>query len=243
MSDPNVPPPTVQIVKKDFFQTKVGKIVLAIIVALILFVILVISLNYFDIVSLSGLSFLPKKHPVDLGTAVSISLIPTNFGFKAGELTLDCPVESSFCKSQKLINLDKKDTVSYNNGVVASDAVAYKAASGSSVLNLTQIKSLENIAVLENKKTNKKYFYESVVSKDNSSCYTISYTLPSDANFTNILDLKTFLEEKKVATLGSQTFKEVGEDVNVLIQVRNTPMDPGVPCSLIKKSPDFFKNF
>lgn len=211
--------PTVQIVQKGFFETRKGQLLLTIGIGVILFVILVFILNYFNVMA-----------PALTGTPLKITLVPENYSFKAGELTFNCPVESIFCGSQKLVKIDNKDTVSY------------KAASDSAVLDLNQVSNLENIAVLTNKEVGKKYFYESTISKDGRSCQTISYTLPDDAIFTNILDLKSFLEGKRVATLGSKLFEIEGEDANVLIQIRNTPMDTGVPCSLLKKSPEFFKN-
>lgn len=229
--DQEIEKPMVQVFNKGFFETIKGKLVLATGAGVMLFVILVVSLNYFDVISSSRLAFLPKKATDLSSTPVKITLIPENYGFKAGELTLNCPVESAFCNSQKLIQLDTKD------------AVAYKAASGSAVLNLSDIATLENIAVLENKQTGRKYFYESSISKDGKSCYTITYTLPDDAIFQNILDLEFLNNKGAFANLGSQTFKIEGSELNVLIQVRNTPIDPGVPCSLLKKSPEFFQNF
>jgi len=223
--------PTVLIMQRSFFKTTKGKTILATIIALVIFAILAIGLNYLDIISIANLPFLPKRPLVDLtGVPVNITLTPQNYGFKAGSLTLSCPVDNTACPSQKLVNL---------NG---SSAVTYKAASQSSVLNVSEVSNLENIGVSENKKTGKKYFYESVV-KDQNSCYTIAYILPDDAVFGAILDLPILNAGSKIATLGSKTFQIEGENVNVLIQVRNTPMDPGIPCSLIKKSPDFFKAF
>ncbi len=232
MDDEDTPKPEVVFKQRNFFQTKKGITLLTTFGGILFFVILVISLNYFDIISPVQLSSLPKK-PVNYsatGTPLKITLVPENYGFKAGDLTLNCPVESSFCPSQKLTNIEQKDTVSY------------KAASGSAVSNLTPPSSLENIAVTT-KKDGKKYFYESVVAKDGTSCFTIAYTLPQDATFTNILDIGSLLKNQKVATLGSDTFQVGGTDANVLVQIRNTPMDPGTPCSLIKKSPAFFNNF
>lgn len=213
--------PDVPLGQKSFFQTKKGLTILATILGLTIFALLAAFL------------FLSKKTFVNLngsGTPVKITLIPENYGFRAGELTLNCPVESVFCSSRKLVNLGQKD------------AVSYQAASGSSVLTLEKVLDLENIAVLTNPKLGKKFFYESVVSKDGKSCYTISYTLPSDASFANLLDLKS-INESKIALLGKETFEVEGETSNVLIQVRNTPQDPGKPCSLLKKGPDFFKDF
>lgn len=212
--------PIVIIAQKSFFQTKKGKALLATIIALVIFVILAI-----------GLPFLLKKPVTDpSGIPVKITLIPGNYGFKAGTLTLSCPVDSASCPSRKLVTI--------NN----SSAVTYQAASQSSVLNVSELPNLENMAVSENTKTGKKYFYESVV-KDQNSCYTIAYTLPGDAAFGAILDLPVLNTGSKIATLGSKTFQVERQDVNVLIQVRNTPMDPSIPCSLIKKSPNFFKAF
>lgn len=213
--------PTVQIFRKSFFNTKKGKAVLILCISIILFVILIVILNYFNVMS--------KKATSLSYTPVKITLISENYGFKAGELTLDCPVESAFCKSQKLINLRNIGTV------------GYKAASKSAVLNLTKISHLENIAVLTNKQASKKYFYESVISKDGKSCYTIAYTLPEDVTFQNILNLESFNNKGAIARLGSATFEAANEEANVLIQVRNTPMDPGKACSLIQKSPEFFE--
>lgn len=212
--------PTVQIFNKGFFETRKGKAVLLLCISIILFVILIISLNYFKVLS-----------PNVSGTPVKITLVPENYGFKAGELTMDCPVESSFCKSQKLVKVKNADTV------------GYRAASKSAVVNVNKIPNLENIAVLTNPQTGKKYFYESIVSADGKSCYTIAYTLPQDAIFQNILDLDFLNKKGGFANLGSQTFKIEGGELNVLIQVRNTPMETGKACSLIQKSPDFFKNF
>lgn len=212
--------PTVVLAQKSFLQTRLGKIIVLSILSLGVFVALVFTLNYSNIQTQTD----PIENPV------RITLIE-NYGSRVGGLTLSCPVESIFCNTQRLINLDNKDTISY------------KASPESVVLNILEIQNLENIAVLEDRKIGKKYFYESVISKDSKSCYTIAYTLPKDASFENILDLNTFLEEKRIATLGSQTFKIEGEEANVLIQVRNTPMDPGTPCSLIQKNPEFFKKF
>lgn len=220
--------PNVQIIQGNFWVNK--KVKIALVFGFIALLSLII-LNYFNFISLPVL-FLPKANPTNFNTnPVKVTLIPENYGFKAGELTLSCPIESAFCNSQRLININQ------------NSAVSYKAASNSAVSSSLEINSLENIGVLENKKTGKKYFYESTVSKDGKSCYTIAYTLPQDATFKNILDLKTLMEYKKFATLGSQTFKIEGTEANVLIQVRNTPMDAGTPCSLIRKSPEFFKFF
>lgn len=224
--------PDVLLTQKSFFQTKKGLSVLATVLGLAVFAILAVGLNYYDVISLTRLSFLPKRPATNLsGTPVKITLISENYGLKAGELTLNCPVESVFCSSRKLVNLGKKD------------AASFKAASGSAVLNLTQVSGLENIAVFTNKQVGKKYFYESTVSKDGKSCYTIAYTLPADAIFQNILNLEILNNKGPIAKLGSETFQAANEEANVLIQVRNSPMDPGTPCSLIKKSPEFFKAF
>lgn len=199
-----------------------GKLILLLVA---LGIILIPLLAWFY-VNLNKPSSLP---PNSTGTPVKITLIPQSYGFKADDLTLACPVQSEFCPSQKLININK------------ASAVGYKAASQSSILNLVKIPNSQNIAVSENQ-DGKKYFYESIA-KDKNSCYTIAYTLPSDAVFGSILDSSVLNSGSKVAFLGSNTFNVDGQDVNVLIQVRSTPMDPGLPCSLIKKSPDFFKAF
>ncbi|MDO8618382.1 MAG: hypothetical protein Q7R49_00390 [Candidatus Daviesbacteria bacterium] len=197
-------------------------------ILLFLLLIVLIPLSAWVYTNLS--KFTGSTKPPNLtGTPVKITLTPQNYGFKAGDLTLPCPVQDKFCPSQKLVNINQ------------SSAVSYKAASQSGVLNLTKVQSSQNIAVSENQ-DGKKYFYESVA-KDADSCYTIAYTLPSDAVFGSILDSSVLNSGSKIATLGSNTFNIEGQDVNVLIQVRNTPMDPGLPCSLIKKSPDFFKAF
>lgn len=180
---------------------------------------------------LSWKIFLIKPVPPNL-TGIPVQITPAeNYGFTAGDLTLSCPLESNFCASQKLISLNK------------NPAVSYLGSSGSSVLNLVKVPSLENIGVLENKQVGKKYFYESIVSKTGNSCYTIAYTLPLDATFGDLLNLPFLGENVPIATLGTKTFKVEGDEVNVIIQIRNTPLDPGVPCSLIKKSPEFFKSF
>lgn len=218
--------PTYQVIKKSFFETNKGRLVLATASAVVLFVILIAVLSYKDIINLSS----PFKKPSSLATSTPVKItLSDNFGFKAGELTLDCPVESSFCASRKLAETDNK--------------VVYKAASSSGVLNPLSVATLENIAVSVNEQTGKKYFYESTVSKDGQSCYTVSYALPLDAEFGDLLSLTTLQKDAKIATLGSQTFQIEGEEANVLIQVRNTPMDPGAPCSLLKKAPEFFESF
>lgn len=213
--------PVVQIVPQSFFNTKKGKRVLTAVVAIIILTILAI-----------GLQFMPKKPAVidPLGVPVKITLTPENYGFKAGNLALPCPVESAACPTQQLISINNLS------------AVIYKTASGSSALNVSKLSNLENIAVSDDKKTGKKYFYESVA-KDQNSCYTIAYTLPDDAIFGAIMDSDILETASKIATLGTKTFQAEGKDANILIQVRNTPMDPGIPCSLLKKSPDFFKAF
>lgn len=210
------PEPTIVIAKKNFFQTKKGLSIMITALAVAIFLGVWFVLN-------------PKTNLT--GTPIKITLLPENYGFRAGELTMDCPVESAFCSSQKLVSVNK------------ADAVAYKAASGSAVLNLKEVPSLENIAVLTNTQTNKKYFYESVVSSNGKSCYTIAYTLPSDATFGDLLSLPGGGSDTTIATLGAQKIQVNGEESSVIIQVRNTPMDPGVPCSLIRKSPEFFTNF
>lgn len=223
--------PTVQIVKRTFLQTTKGKVA-GVAVLLLILSASVFSLNYFNIISPSQLSFLPKSSQTNFTSSpVHVSLIPENYGFKAGELTLSCPLDSPFCKSQKLVQV--KDNT----------AVAYQAASQSGVLNLIRVSNLENIAILENKKEGKKYFYESIVSKSNDSCYTIAYTLPDDASFGNILNLDFLKENLPFAKLGTKSIEFNGQEVNVVIQVRNSPIDPGIPCSLIRKSPEFFKAF
>lgn len=209
--------PDLPLAQKSFFQTKKGLSILAGLLGFSIFALLAVFL------------FLPKRPSVNLSSSpVKITLVPQNYGFKAGELTLNCPVESVFCTSRKLVSLDEKD------------AVSYKAASGSSLLSVAKVPDLENIAVLTNSALGKKFFYESVVSKDGKSCYTIFYTLPSDTDFANLLDLKS-INESRIAILGKGTFEVENEVSNVLIQIRNTPQDPGKPCSLLKKGPEFFK--
>ena len=219
-------------IKKSFFQTKKGQSVLAAALAVILFTLIALGLNYFNLINLSRLTFLPKKGPVVLtGTAVNISLLPQNYGFRVGDLTLNCPLQSTFCNSQKLTSINK------------ADVLLYKANPGASVSASIKVPDLANIAVGEDKGKGKKYFYESVVSKDGASCYTISYTLPSDATFGDILSLPNMEKAQVFAILGKNTFTVGRNEANVLVQVRNTPIDHGIPCSLIKKSPDFFKAF
>lgn len=224
--------PDVIFARKNFFQTKKGISILATSLAVVIFLGLTFALNYTDIISIPNLGFLPKKTKTILtGTPVQITLLPENYGFQAGELTLSCPVESAFCESQQLTSLGK------------NPAVGYQGAFQSSVLNLVKVESLENIGVLTNQQTGKKYFYESIVSKNGDSCYTIAYTLPSDATFGDILSLPLVDKNTPIATLGEQKFQISGQQFSVVIQVRNTPMDPGIPCSLIRKSPEFFKAF
>lgn len=224
--------PTTQIVQKTFFQTTKGKSILVTTLGLISFLILLVGLNYFDIIYSSKLSFLPKRSVTNLTSApVKVTLIPQTFGFKAGDLTLGCPVDSSFCNSQKLVTVKNEDVV------------VYKAPAQSSILNLVTAQTLENIAYLTNEKTGKKYFYESVVSRDGASCYTVAYTLPSDTEFTDFLKYTKLEKNIPIAKLGLGTFEIESEEANVVIQVRNTPQDPGVPCSLIKKTPEFFNSF
>lgn len=219
--------PNVQIFQKSFFQTIIGKI-MAVFLGILILMGVVFSVNYFNIFSPPQLSFLPKNTQTNFtSTPVQLSLIPQNYGFKAGQLTFSCPVDTPFCQSGKLIN----------------SSVGYKAASNSAVLNQVSIKNLQNIGVLTNKQTGKKYFYESTISKDGKSCYTIAYTLPLDATFQNIANLDLLNNKGEIATLGSGTIKIEGQEVNILIQVRNSPIDPGIPCSLLKKSPQFFQQF
>lgn len=214
--------PTVVFAKKNFFQTKKGISIAITALAVVIFSGIVFVLNF------QGTAIFPKTNLT--GQPIGITLLPENYGFRAGELTLDCPVESIFCSSQKLISLN------------AFDAVSYAAGSDSTVLNLKEVPSLENIAVLTNLQTSKKYFYESVVSSDGKSCYTIAYTLPADATFGDLLSIPG-RSDATIATLGSEKILINGEESSVIIQVRNTPMDPGVPCSLIRKNPEFFKVF
>lgn len=220
----------VTIVQRNFFKTLPGQLIVIISSILLVFVILVTILNYFNFISPSFLSFLPKRS-IDITLKPEKITLTENYGFRAGVLTFSCPVDSSFCNSQKLLNIN------------SSDAVSYKASSSSAVLNVTKTPTLDNIAVLADKEKGKKYFYESVISKDTNECYTIAYTLPYDAQFGNILSEDILKEGSKIAALGEGTFTSGDEDVNVLIQVKSQPIDPGVPCSLIQKSPEFFQNF
>jgi hypothetical protein len=124
---------------------------------------------------------------------------------------------------------------------VSGDAIIYRAASGSAVAPPTQIPSIENIALVFDEKNNKKYFYQSYLSKDVRSCYTLSYTLGGDASIANILAPEIINKTGTIATLGNTTFIIEKEEANLMIQVRSTPLEKGEnPCSLQKKPAEFF---
>ena len=124
-------------------------------------------LNYFHVISLP----LSRK---SAGKIIPPQL-SENYGFKTGNLTIPCPVQDIFCANQNLFQLE--------NG----PAVGYKADPHSPVSSHLNVGSLDNIAVLDNLQTGKKYFYESIFSQD--SCYTIVYTLPADSTFADITSL------------------------------------------------------
>lgn len=147
-----------------------------------------------------------------------------DFSFKADNLSFPCPLtDNASCSSQTLLTL--------NSG----QAVGYKGASGSAILNAVEVKSAEDMAVFNNKPIGKKYFFESVESGDNS-CFVVIYTFPSDAVFGNTFSIPS----KKLATLGEKTIQIVGREVNVIIQVKSAPKNLGKDCSLTDKNPEFF---
>lgn len=192
------------------------------IAAMILLIFLAgLLLNYFHVISLP----LPRQQ--------SRKIIPPqlseNYGFKTGNLTIPCPVQDIFCASQNLFQFE------------SGQAVGYKTDPNSPVFSHVNVKSLDNIAVLDSPQTNKKYFYESIFSQD--SCYTIVYTFPADATFGDITSLPFSTSQKILAILGIEFFAVDGQNLNVIIQVRNDPVDTESQCSLIKKHPDFFKTF
>ena len=176
MDDPNLsaPAPKVEIVSNSFLQSTQGKLITIIGISILLFILVIIILNYLRVISLTQLSFLPKKSVSTTSKLIEVPITPEAEGFRAGELTFKCPLESKFCSSSKLQNTN------------SSYSISYKASSSSAVLNITKIPSLDNIAVSVDEKAGKKYFYESVLSKNTSECYTILYTLPYDAVFANI---------------------------------------------------------
>lgn len=224
--------PNVQIAERNFLTTRMGKITLGIVVFLIIAFILAGILNYFNLISPPFLHFLPKLFSVsNKSTPVDLAILPQTYSIKAADLILKCPVDKADCKSADLVKAKETTLVSYD------------AAIQSLVSNLIKVPSLENIAVLFNREAGKKYFYESTISKDAKSCYTIAYTLPEDASFGDLLSFPRVTENMSVATLGSKKIKINGQEANVVIQVRNSPIDPGVPCSLLRKSPKFFDFF
>lgn len=204
---------------QSFLKTKKGKIILVAIIAVLILTILATKFSY----------LFKKTVSNPLGTPVKITVAPDN-GFKAGNVTFPCPAESAACSTQQLVDFGN------------SSAVIYKTSSGSGALNVAKLADLENIAVSQDQKTGKKYFYESVA-KDADSCYTIAYTLPEDAMFGAIRDPKILETASEIATLGPKTFQYGGKDTNILIQIRETPLDQDGTCSLLKRSPDFFKAF
>ncbi len=227
--EPEIAKPDVKYKQASFFETKKGKVTIGSSILIIILFILTLISNYSGFIALP---FLPQSDTTKYGKSVPIKLDSTTFGFSAGELVLKCPVDTAACNTQKSQSFESKSILTY------------KAPVATKIYASGQIKNSQNIAVSEDTQAGKKYFYESVASKDGKSCYTIAYTLPSDAKFGNILDLNALLTDKKIATLGNQTITINNEEANVLIQVRNTPIEEGVePCSLLTKSPEFFKSF
>lgn len=143
------------------------------------------------------------------------------------KLNLNCPVDNQFCNTKKDLTFD--------NGA----AFTYQAASGSSVMTNLKIMGPNNIALLYNQQTGEKKFFESTL-KDNS-CYTVIYTIPSDAVFANILDVPINLVQRVIATLGSKLLDVDGQNVNVIVQVKQTAPDLSGTCDLSNQSPEFFQ--
>lgn len=80
--------PTVELAQKRFWQTKKGVAALASPLALVLFIILMVILNYLDVIFLP-LSSLPKK------------------------LSLSCPIKDQNCQQNTPVNLDNKTAAGY----------------------------------------------------------------------------------------------------------------------------------
>lgn len=151
---------------------------------------------------------------------VSISAIPK-------ELNLKCPVESKYCSSEQVLNAS------------GGSVFGYRADAGSTVTNSTKTLNLDHIAIIDDKKSNQKYFYISTIDGDN--CYTVKYTFPADAIFEDVLSIPFGNTGKIIATLGSKLLNINSQEVNVILQVLNSPIDPVTQCNLAKKSPEFFK--
>lgn len=179
--------PTVQIIKKSFFQTKKGISILVVGCAVTIFIILLITLNYFQFIFLP-LSSLPQK------------------------MTLNCPLLNQDCSQSQSVKLNDKP------------AIGYQLPPQSKVINPTKISDIRQFILPPFEKNSPIGINQSFIV--GNTCYTITYTVPYDANIAtvNILPLSIGAQ---IITLGSQVIKVEDKDLNLVLQLQKRPLESG----------------
>ncbi len=177
--------PTVVLAQKRFWQTKKGLAALTLPLALILFAILMIALNYFDVIFLPLYS-LPKK------------------------LLITCPIQ----------DCSKNNPVSFNDKVAAG----YNVASKSAVLNPIKIVDTKQFILPPFTKEDPIGLHQSFIWGD--SCYTITYTVPPDANISQITKLP-LNSGSQIISLGVQSIKISNQSLNLILQIQKRPLEKG----------------
>lgn len=184
--DENTSEPTIQIVKRGFWLTKKRLTILATLIGLISFVILMITLNYFDIIV--PFISLPQK------------------------LLIACPIAGQNCT--------QPTPIKFNN----QPAAGYKVASKSAVLNPIKIVDTKQFVLPPFRQEDPVGLNQSFILGD--SCYTITYTVPYDAQIAQITKLP-LNKSSQIITLGSESIKINNQDLNLILQIQKRPLENG----------------
>lgn len=151
---------------------------------------------------------------------------PAEFVSVSNKIGLTCPVEDKSCTSKQDIMM--KGTF----------ALGYKAPVNSIVVSTAKISGSNYQGLSHNLTKKQKQVIESV--QADNYCYTVIYTLPDDAVLASIFDIPLNLARRAIATLGSKFLDISDQDVNVLVQIQKSPIDPKYGCSLTGRAPRSF---
>lgn len=191
----------------NFFQTKPGLIVTGIISVLIL-IVLVIILNYFNILSLSK-----QAGKTNLSTIKPI-LNSQDFSFKIDNLFFPCPAPKEFCESGLLSTFKGNPAISYN------------LDPGKIILSAVDINDDKEIELLQNDIEKTKTLL--ISSQSGQDCYTIFYTVPADSQFNNF-DKFPIKSGQILGLMGQEKISTGSAQGNLVVRVKKL-FDPATDC-------------
>lgn len=191
---------------------------------LVIFVIILGALNYFNILSLSRLyptlfGSLPQQNPIKFSK----------------QSVWNCPVSRDFCsKGEKII---------YNG----NPAVAYKLPVGSFVYSINSVEDSLKFYVNAKDQSAPIGLYQSNIIED--SCYRVTYTMGSDSTISKF-DLFPLFRKTQLAIIGKSNVDVKTPSKNLIVQIQKSkiyPKDSGKPvfikCSVKYVKPNQFGTF